>query len=129
MDRLGLRGVVLAVSDTRAGAHPLHVARPDDGAGPDRVPVLEATLEHVRDDLHVAMRMGSKPLPRLYAVFVDDAQRAKVRVFGIVVVGEGKSMTRVQPAVDGMAALFCRSNGHHGCLCCLPRVSSRCLPP
>ena len=105
VDELVGRGVELAVRDARAGGHPLHVARPDHRAGAHAVLVLERALEHVGDDLHVAVRVGAEALPGRDAVLVDHAQRAEAHVRGVVVVGERERVERAQPAVVGMAAL------------------------
>jgi hypothetical protein len=66
-----LRGVVLAVGHASARAHPLDFAGPDHRAVAHRVTMLELPVEHVRDDLHVTMRMRTKPPSRLDAVFID----------------------------------------------------------
>ena len=91
---LGLRGVELAVAHAGAGAHALDVARPDDRAGAHAVLVLERALEHVGDDLHVAVRVGAEPAARRDAIFVDHAQRAEAHVRRIVVVGERERVVR-----------------------------------
>src|SRR5919197_6476974 len=54
---IGFRGIELAVQDAGAGAHSLGIARTDDGPVPQTVLVLQCPLEHIRDDLHVAMWM------------------------------------------------------------------------
>src|SRR5258708_1051767 len=58
MDRVALGGVVFAVGDAGPRAHALHVAGPDDRAIAHRIAVREPALEHVSDDLHVAMAVG-----------------------------------------------------------------------
>ena len=75
--------------------------------------MLEPAVEHVRDDLHVAMRMRPKPATRRDAVFVDHSQPAKAHVFGVVVLGERKSVVTVEPAVVGVAALLGLADGQH----------------
>jgi len=67
--------------------------------------VLERALEHVRDDLHVAVRVRAEALAGLDAVLVDHPQRPETHVGGIVVVGERERVEREQPAVVGTAAL------------------------
>ena len=73
VDRLVMRGVLLAVQDAGARAHALHVAGPDDGPGAHAVLVGELTVEHVGDDLHVAVAVGAEALPGRDAVVVDHA--------------------------------------------------------
>src|SRR4030095_2429761 len=85
VNRLARRRVELAVRDARAGAHPLHLAGADHGAGSEAVAVLQGALEHVADDLHVPVAVRRKPLAGLYAVLVDHAQGAKSHVAGGVV--------------------------------------------
>jgi hypothetical protein len=68
--------------------------------------VREAALEHVADDLHVAVAVGAEARAGLHAVLVDDAQRTEAHVRRVVVVGEGEAVERVEPAVPGVAS-FC----------------------
>ena len=46
-------------------------------------------------------------------VVVDHAQIAEAHPLGIVVIGEGERVIRVQPAVVGVAPFVCFSNRHH----------------
>src|SRR5262245_56783687 len=100
-----VRRVVRAMEHASPGAHPLHIARPDDRAGSHRVLVLEGAFEHVADNLHVAMAMGAETPARLYAVFVDHPERAEPHVLRIVVIGEREAVIGPQPAVIGVATL------------------------
>src|SRR5262245_52881533 len=101
MDRLVLRGVVLAVTNAGAGAHALHLARSDHRAVAQAIAVLQRAVEHVGDDLHVAVRMRTKPSARRDAVIVDHAQRAEAHVRRVVVLAEGKRVSTVQPWQPG----------------------------
>jgi hypothetical protein len=114
VDRALARCVVLAVGDAGAGGHPLHIAGADHRAGAHRVLVFERTVEHVRDDLHVAMRVPAEALAGSDAIFIDDPQRAEAHVGGVVVVGEREGVVAVEPAVVGVAALAGSANGDHG---------------
>src|SRR5947209_6316078 len=78
--------VVFAVAHARSRAHALHVAGNDGRAVADRVLVPQRALEHVSDDLHVAVAMGAEPGARLHAVFVDYPQWAVAHVRGVLVV-------------------------------------------
>src|SRR5438876_1154402 len=111
---LAARGVVLAVRHAGAGAHALHLAGADDGAGPQAVLVLERALDDVRDDLHVAVAVGGKAPARLHPILVHDAQGAEAHVARVEVVGEGEGVAAREPAELGAAALVARADGDHG---------------
>src|SRR5580765_1110283 len=84
--RLGFRVVEFAVADAGAGRHDLHVARADHRAGADAVLVLQSTLEHVGDDLDVAVPVRAETLPGTDPILVDHPQRAEAHLLGIVIV-------------------------------------------
>src|SRR6204780_1349001 len=107
MNRVGFRMIEFAVRDSRAGAHPLRFAGTNDRAGAEAVLVLERAFENVGDNLHVAMRMGGEPGAGADAILVDDAQRAKSHLLGIVVVAERERVTAVEP-VDFRASAIGR---------------------
>jgi hypothetical protein len=67
--------------------------------------VLQGTLEHVAEDLHVAVRVRREALAAAHAVLVDHAQRAEAHVLVVVVVGEAERVPAVEPAVVGATAL------------------------
>src|SRR5438046_1003700 len=100
--------------DAGAGRHHLHLAGPNDRAGADAVLVLERAAEDVGDDLHVPVPMSVEPRARPNAILIDDAQRPKAHVLRVVIMAERKSMTAVQPAEIGNAAVSGMSQGHHG---------------
>src|SRR6185503_4484755 len=113
VDRLALGRIELAVGDAGPGAHPLHFAGPDHGAGAQAVPMLQRSLEHVADDLHVAVAVGRKAVVGLYAVLVDHAQRAEPHVTVLVVLAERKRVRRVEPAEIEVASIGRRAAGDH----------------
>src|SRR5687768_12728284 len=76
----------------------------------------EFALEHVGDDLHVAVRMGRKPGRGRHAVIVDHTQRTVTHPLGIVVMIEGKGETALQPVQVGDSTLIGRSLVDHGYL-------------
>src|SRR6266478_34110 len=123
------RRVELAVRHAGAGAHPLYLARPDDGPIAHAVLVLESSLEHPGQNLHVPVRVRAEPLARLDAILVDDAQRPETHLPGIVVRGEREGVRGVEPAVVDMPALGCRSDGDHGNLMIAPRARTRRTSP
>src|SRR5215510_9060672 len=99
--------------DARSGGHALHIARFDDRASAQAVAMLERALEHIRDDLHIAVRMRRETAAGFNAVVVDDAQRPEAHVLLVVVGAERKCMAAVEPAQVGPPALFGFSKGQH----------------
>ena len=95
MDPLRVRGVELAVADAGASGHALQFARPDDRAVAHAVLVCERPVEDIGDDLHVPMAVHPEPLARLHPVVVDDPQRTKAHVGGVVVIAKGKRVVGV----------------------------------
>src|SRR5690606_27538676 len=106
--------IVFAMDDPRPGAHHLDVP----GLGPAlvalAVPMGDRALAHVGDDLHVGMWMRREARARLDRVIVPDAQGAPVHASGVVVVGEGEVMLRVEPAMVGATEAFEGSAFDHG---------------
>ena len=113
MHRIRARGVELAVRHAGARAHALHVAGTDDRPGAHAVPVLEGALEHIGDDLHVAVRVRSEAAAGPDPILVDHAELAKPHPAWIVVVGEGERVAAVEPVELGATPFRCASNGHH----------------
>src|SRR2546430_12336023 len=60
--------------------------------------MFERARKNVSDDFHIAMRVRRKSLARLYAIFIDNAQAAKMHVRRIVILIERKGVIRIQPA-------------------------------
>src|SRR5882762_6589194 len=110
---LARRGIELAVTHPAAGAHALYVPWPNGGTISHGVLVRKFALEHVADDLHILMRVGTEPRPGLHTIFVDDSQRSKLHVLGIEVIRERKRMERLQPTVIGKTSLITSSNCVH----------------
>jgi hypothetical protein len=61
------------------------------------VAVLELAVDHVRDDLHVAVRVHAEAHARLDDVVVEHAQGAEAHVVDVVVVAERKVPAGVEP--------------------------------
>jgi hypothetical protein len=110
---LAARGVLLAVHHAAASAHSLHVAGADHRAVAHVVFVLQGALEHVGDDLHVAVPVGGEAAAGANGVVVDHPQGPEAHVLWVVVVGEGERVVRVEPAVVGVPAVFCFAEGQH----------------
>ena len=87
-----------------ACAHELNLARLEHAAVAHAVLVLQRAFEHVAEDLHVAMRMRAETLTGRNAVVIDDTQRPEAHLRRVVIIGKGKAVVRVQPAVVGMSA-------------------------
>ena len=92
----------------------LHLASFHHCAVSHAVLVLERAADNVTDDFEIAMRMRAETLAPLHAVFVDHPQAAESDVLRVVVIGEGKRVMTVQPAVIGMATFVGSANFNHG---------------
>jgi hypothetical protein len=62
------------------------------------------------------MAVHPEPLAGLYPVVVDDPQGAEAQVGGVVVVGKGKRVVGVEPAVVEVASLGSLADLDHDCL-------------
>src|SRR5262249_31838879 len=113
MDRALARGIELAVHHAAARAHTLHVAGTHHRAAADRVLVLQFAIENVTDDLHIAMAVRAEAGAGRDPVLVDDAQWPELDVLRVEVIGEGKRVIRLEPAVVGIAALVTASDVLH----------------
>jgi hypothetical protein len=76
--------------------------------------VFEFTLEHVGQDLHVAVGVRAEALARLHGIVVEDAQRAPVEILRVVIVGKAERVVRLQPTVIEGGALAGALNGEGG---------------
>ena len=88
--------------------------------------MLERALEHVGDDLHVAVRVRAEAAAGRDAVVVDDAQRAEPHVRRVVVVAEGERVPAVEPTDARAPALGAATNLDHVVI--LPRFSCSSRP-
>ncbi len=77
----------------------------------------EAAFQHVGEDLHVLVRVGRESAPGRDDVVIDDPQRAESHVGRVVIIGEGKRETALQPAVVGETPLVGAADA--GCLYCV----------
>ncbi|MNT67682.1 hypothetical protein D3C72_2058470 [compost metagenome] len=105
--------VELGVHHSAAGAHPLHVARLDGRTAAHAVLVGNRAVQHIGDDLHVPMAMRAETTAGRNAVVIDHAQRAKSHVRRVVIVGEGKRVKRIEPAMVGMTPFGSAANRKH----------------
>ena len=116
--RVLLGRVVFTVYHPSARRHVLEFARLDHASGAHRVPMLQRALQHVADDLHVAMRVFAEAGALGDGVIVYDAQAAEAHPIRVVVIGEGECVVAVQPAVVGVASFICFTYVHHIALTC-----------
>ena len=113
MDELGARMIELAVRYACPRTHALNVSRADYRSGAEAVFVLERAVDHVRDDLHVAVRMRAESFSRLNPIFVDDPKRSEPHELRIVVIREGKGVIALEPAVLGVPSFARSANSNH----------------
>src|SRR5262249_7084262 len=105
--------IILAVRDALARAHALDFPRNDHRACPHAVLVLKGAFQNISNDLHVPVSVRGKTFCRLDGVLVEDPERAKAHPLRVVVMGEGKRVVGVEPAVIEMAALGRFTNRYH----------------
>src|ERR1700674_54414 len=60
------------------------------------------------------MTMGAKTGAGLHPIFVDHAQGTEFDVLRVVIIGKGKCMKGLEPAVVGKSAFLTASNFVHG---------------
>ena len=82
--------VVIELGVTHAGAraHALHITGNNGRAIAHRIFVRQRTIQHITDDFHVAVTMGTEAGTGLHAILVDHAQRAVADVVRVVVIGK-----------------------------------------
>jgi len=73
----------------------------------------QGTVDDVGDNFHVPVRMHPEAHLGRDPVLVDYAQRAEMRVLGIVVVGKAEGVVGVEPAMVGVAPFVGFSNLDH----------------
>src|SRR5260370_39464597 len=105
--------VELTMRDSRARAHPLHFADPDDRAGAETVLVFERTFQNVGDDLHVAMPMSRESGAGANSILVDHPQRAKPALRRVVIFAERKRVPGIEPTNPGTSTISGLANSNH----------------
>src|SRR5271170_762317 len=113
MHRVRGRMVEFAVNDTLSCCHPLEIAGRDYRMGAEAVAMLQRTLQHVGDDLHVAMAVGGKPAAARNAIVIDHAQNGKAVLLGVVIFGEREGVPAVEPRRPGHPAVRSFSERDH----------------
>jgi hypothetical protein len=97
-----LAAIDFTMDKARAGTHPLHFSGHERGTVAHRIAVVQGTLHHHRDDLHVPVGVHAKTLARRYAVVVDHQKRTKTTPLRIMVTGKIEAMPTIKPAALAM---------------------------
>ena len=96
--------IEFAMANSGSRGHALNIAWTNDGARTETVLVLKSAVEHVGNNLHIAMALRPKSCARLNSVFVDYTQRPKAHVLRVIVVCERETVKTIKPAVVLMTA-------------------------
>ena len=91
--------IVFGVADPAAGAHHLHVSGFGSTLVAEAVLVRHRTFADVGDDFHVGVWVRRKARVGRDLIVVPDAERAPPHSRRIAIVGEGKVVLGLQPAV------------------------------
>src|SRR5690606_7671367 len=83
--------------------------------------MLESSLEHVRHDFHVTMRVRVEALAGRDNILVHHSERAKPCVLGVAIRVERKRVVRIQPTVVSVSPLVCSSDRDHARLLLITR--------
>lgn len=93
MRALPLGTIELAMAHTAARSHAPHISGLDDAgsrifstSAAHAVLVRQLALQHITDDLHIAVDMGAKAGVRGDTVFIDDMQHAKAHALLVHIV-------------------------------------------
>ena len=89
----------------RARAHALRDTRRDDAVIALAVAVFERTVEHPRDDLHVAVAVRPESAAGGDHVVVQHEQESVMDVLRVVVVREAEAVPRIEPVDLGVEPL------------------------
>jgi hypothetical protein len=76
------------MQDSSTCGHPLNFVRPDRFAVSHRVAMGQLAVDHVSDDLHIAVPMFREALRWFDKVLVDHPQIAETHEPRIVIIGE-----------------------------------------
>jgi hypothetical protein len=128
VDVVGLAVVDLGVADAPPGAHPLGQAGVDHATVALRIGVLQLTVEHPGDDLHVTVRVGGEARTGSDPIVVAHHQEAVACVRRVPVGPEAEAVLAVQPIDAGVISGGSGANvdrSHH-CICNYP--GERCIP-
>src|SRR5438034_4262767 len=96
VQRLGSRRIKLAVSNARTRTHELDLSWFQLSSVAHAVLVLQCAFQHVAENFHIPVRMLPKALGGCDAVVVDNPQWTETHVSGVVIVGEGEGVERIE---------------------------------
>jgi hypothetical protein len=111
--RFRFRRIEFTVHNAAAGGHHLNLVWPKYMLFAHAIAVQQLSLEHVRKNLHVAVRVRTEALAGRYRVLVDDSQRAKTHVGGIAIVRKREREIRIVPASVEVFSFIRFSNLNH----------------
>ena len=89
--------------DASPGAHHLNIARFGSARIAKTVPVADCPATHIGNDLHVLMAVRRKTALRGDRIVIPDPQGTPLGSGRIVIIGEGKMVVGIEPAVVGGA--------------------------
>ena len=84
--------IEFTVRYARSCAHALHVARWNTFDVAHAIFVRQFAGQHIANDFHIAVAVGTKAHSGCNAVFVDNSQITPTHVLWIVITREGKGM-------------------------------------
>src|SRR5579863_877238 len=113
VSRLVLRGIELAVYHARACRHRLNCTGSEGLDFPHAVTMGQRTVEHIRQDFHVAMGVRTEAPSSRDAIVIDDSQRAETHVRRIMIAGKGEGVITVDPSQVGMPPIGTSANYDH----------------
>src|SRR5579871_4392633 len=91
--------IIFGMADAAARAHHLHVTGFGAAMIAHAVAMSDGALTDISDDFHVGMGMGRKSRVRLDLVVIPDPERAPAHAGRVIIIGEGKMMLGVEPAM------------------------------
>src|SRR5690606_10389268 len=108
------RVIEFAVPHAAAGAHALHVTGRNALDVAHAVLVRQIALQHIADDFHVAVTMGTETGAWRDAIFIDHTQIAPAHPGGVKVLCKRKRVKALEPAVVSVSTGFRAADLHHG---------------
>ena len=100
---IGFARVVLRVAHPGTRAHDLELARRHLLFVAHAVLVLHRPFQHIGQDLHVFVRVGTEALTGVDDVVVNHPQGGEAHKVRVIIVGERESMPGIQPAMVSVA--------------------------
>ncbi|MNJ74708.1 hypothetical protein D3C77_716860 [compost metagenome] len=101
------------MGDAGTSTHHLHITGLGAALVAQVVLVADGAFTHISDDFHVAVRVRREAAACRNQVVVPDPQVAPVHPLRVVVLGKGKMMVGVEPAMVGMAKALERAQLQH----------------